>query len=192
MTTRDLHSATLFLIGLGSTRFAIFQYQAALEAYFGARRIAESHSDFENLGMIWSNLSSLYLAVGDLRSSRFAAERALSAAAKAERIEYRGQLLAQVGFVHAQSGETPEALQYFGQAVEALDGASDVSARAMILAVIGGELLHSGDVNRADLFLTEAFPPSQDISGSRSEALLRRLERAKTGAARRALGIGPD
>jgi CHAT domain-containing protein/Tfp pilus assembly protein PilF len=157
VSARNQHSATLFLTGLGGAKFATYQYQDALEAFFEARRIAESRNDFTSLGMIWSNLSSLYLAVGDLRASRVAAERALSAASNTTAIAYRGQLLAQVGFVHSQSGETEEALHYFRQAVEALDGATDVGMRASVLSVIGRQLLHTGDYDGAERYLTEAF-----------------------------------
>jgi CHAT domain-containing protein len=66
-------------------------------------------------------------------------------------------MLAQVGFVRAQSGDAREAIHYFGEAVEALNGSSDTNTRATILSLIGRQLLHIGDYRGAELYLTEAF-----------------------------------
>jgi tetratricopeptide (TPR) repeat protein len=165
LSLHNPRSAMLFLIALGGVRVITFHYQAALDSLLEARRIGESSSDFASLGMIWSNLSSLYLAVGDLPGSRIAAERALNAADRAPQIPYRGQLLAQVGYVHAQAGETKQAIHYFRQAVELLDNLNDANPRATVLAIIGRQLLHLGDTAGADAYLTEAFRQQKMFRG---------------------------
>lgn len=73
----DLAWAGRCLTAVGSCQFAMFQYRKALDTYLQARTLAESAGDWANLGSLNSNISGLFLQMGDLDAAVHYAEMAL-------------------------------------------------------------------------------------------------------------------
>src|SRR5260221_11008505 len=63
---KDWGHAIQFLSNVGGSRFALFQYREALQAYLEAKRLTESHSNPRRYPLAYSNLSALYLELGNL------------------------------------------------------------------------------------------------------------------------------
>src|SRR5579863_4174622 len=62
---------------LGACRFAMFRYREALAAFLEARTNSEAAGDWANLASLNSNISSLYLQMGELDGAVRAAEQGL-------------------------------------------------------------------------------------------------------------------
>lgn len=151
------NSAVTFLNNLGGTRFASYQYQGALDAFLKARKLAQEHGAVRSSGAISLNLSALYLAVGDLPSSRTAVEQALEEIGNQPGIGYRAQLLAQLGFVKAREGNAGAAAGYFSQAIEAAAQVGDTTIWSTVLQKAGEEFFGLGRYDDAERYLMEAF-----------------------------------
>ena len=151
------NSAIVFLNNLAGTEFATYRYRAALDAFLKARKLAQDHKGATNLGAICFNLSALYLAVGDLASSRAAAEQGLQAVRNKATIGFRAQLLEQLGSVKAREGDAVQAARYFREAIDSAAQASDNSVLSMVLEKSGEEMLNLGSYREAEPYLTEAF-----------------------------------
>src|SRR5258708_9244057 len=89
----DLQRQVRFRMGVGSARFARFDYPGALEAFLDARRLARQGGFPEDLEAASFNLSSLYQPLWDLDSSLEAAEEGRQAGASVVASYSRPQLL---------------------------------------------------------------------------------------------------
>ncbi len=149
--------AIQFLSNLGSSRFALFQYQEALSAYLEAKELAERHSNYRRYEVICSNLSSLYLELGSVKAAELVAEQGLVAAASRDTAPARPLLLAQLGTLRARQGRMPEAESCFRQAIGAAEQQGDQASLATAWDHLGQELLLAGRPNEAEHSLLEAF-----------------------------------
>ena len=157
LSSHAWNSAIVFLNNLAGARFATYQYRAALDSYLKARKLAQDHNVTTSLGAICFNLSALYLAVGDLASSRAAAEQGLHSVGNKVGIGYRAQLLEQLGTVKAREGDAGQAARYFRQAIDSAAQTSEFSVLSMVLEKSGEEMLNLGHYHLAAPYLTEAF-----------------------------------
>ena len=112
--------AIRFLNGLGSSRFALFEYQRAIDSLVRARELARSWGDPVWISTVSSNLCSLYMQAGDMVSAKHAADEGLRVPADTN-LSYRSQFFGVLGQLESNSGNGAKALKYFREAVESAE-----------------------------------------------------------------------
>ena len=153
----DWDHAIQFLSNVGNSRFVLFQYREALRAYLEAKRMAESHGGHPGYGVICSNLSSLYLELGDRKAATQVAEQGLVNAASHGPAQFRPMLLAQLGTLRARQSRMPEAEACFRQAVGAAEQLGDQATMAAAWDHLGQERLLADRPDEAEPSLLEGF-----------------------------------
>jgi CHAT domain-containing protein len=141
--------AIRFLNGLGSSQFALFEYQRAIDTLLRARELAQSRGDPVWITTISSNLCSLYMQAGDMASAKQAAESGLRVPADAN-LSYRSQFLGVLGLLESNSGNGVKALRYFRDAVESAEINGSDPLRFEAWSHYAQQLLRAGDVDGAE------------------------------------------
>ena len=96
-----------FLDGVGSSRLAGLHYRGALDAYLGAKALAETARDRNALGAIDADLASVYQQMGDFDSALRSAEEAQAVTRGLTEVYYRPQLLLLLGSLREDSSSIP-------------------------------------------------------------------------------------
>jgi tetratricopeptide (TPR) repeat protein len=125
---RDALRTVRFRTGVGSARFARFDYPGALEAYLDARKLAQQGGFREDLEAILLNLSALYQQVWDLDSALEAAEQARQAAVGLPPVYNRAQLLLHTARLRSALGV--EVLPLFEEGIQAAYDQNDAGLEA--------------------------------------------------------------
>jgi CHAT domain-containing protein/tetratricopeptide (TPR) repeat protein len=155
---KDWDRAIQFQSNLASSRFALFQYRKALEAYLEAKRLAENHfTHYKGFGVICSNLSALYLELGNLPAAAQVAEQGLVSAAHRGPAQFRPMLLAQLGTLRARQKRLSEAEACFREAVGSAEVQGNQAAIATAWDHLGQELLQAEKPDEAEHSLLEGF-----------------------------------
>ena len=89
--------ASRYLANLGSLHYVRFEMRSALGYYLRALDLAEQAGDLPGAGGISSNLTSLYLQMGNFAAARIGAERGLRQVGEAGPGEERAPLLMFLG-----------------------------------------------------------------------------------------------
>jgi CHAT domain-containing protein len=142
---------------LASSYFSIFRYREALRAYLEARRCSRRARDWANLINISTNLSSLYVTMGDLSAAAAAAEQGMQALNRQEFPGSRTRFLIQLGIVRARQDRIQECAALMGQAIDVAYRENDFAAVAQAWDHLGEEYLLRNELIDSDAALTEAF-----------------------------------
>jgi CHAT domain-containing protein len=141
--------AIRFLNGLGSSRFALFEYQRAIGGLVRALELARSWGDPVWISTVSSNLCSLYMQAGDMVSAKHAADEGLRVPADTN-LTYRSQFLAVLGLLESNSGNGAKALKYFREAVESAEMHGADRLRFDAWNHYAQQLLLAGDLDGAE------------------------------------------
>ena len=151
----DRIATARLLSGIGGTRMARFDYQAALNAYLEAKQVAENAGDWLDLGAVDLNLSNLYEQVWDLSAALRAAEEGQAATSKG-RAYYKAELLLQLGRLHAERRDQ-NPMPFLSGAIEAARTEEQVSVEALGWSLLGTQRLSLGDIDDAEEALLRAY-----------------------------------
>ena len=149
--------AAWYLNGEGAAFLLSFSYHDAMQAFLGARRLAERLGDDETDGVISLNLVALYLQLGDLSAAAVEADRAAKKVEKVPNSAYLGEALGQAAKLKARQGDLEGALPMFEAAARVADSQGDIALKSLVLNQLGFEYLDKGRLNEADRAMTEAF-----------------------------------
>ena len=116
---RDYRLAARAGANVGACRFALHQYQPALDSFLRARRLLESLGDGDNLAVTDANIASLYDQMGDLDASIRWLDASIQRLSGAYRRLHLAEMLIQRGALRAQSGHMQEAVASFREGIEA-------------------------------------------------------------------------
>jgi CHAT domain-containing protein/tetratricopeptide (TPR) repeat protein len=142
---------------IGGCRFALHQYQPALESFLEARRLAETAGDASAAAALEANIASLYAEMGDLESAGRWMEGTVERLSGHDRPEHLSQLLIQMATLRARQGRRREAFEFFRQGIDGADRAGDLQLYALGWNRLGEELLKSGNLAAAESALLEAY-----------------------------------
>ncbi len=135
----------------------MLHYRKAMQQYQSARPLALKAGDRDMQTMIASNLSSLYLQMGELGLAETESRQALSTLDSRTAAGTRAGLLVQVASAQALRGGMHEALPSFYEAINAASQQQDTSLTARVWDGLGESLRQSGRIVEADQALTEAY-----------------------------------
>jgi CHAT domain-containing protein len=152
---REMGSAIRFLNNLAGCRFALFDYRQALVHYLEAQRIAAAVGDREMYATLAMNIASMRVVTGDRKLAAMGLQTA--AAALPQNAEHLHQLLIQLGFIHAQSGDFDRALPYFEKGLAEADRRGDERMVAKALDHLGYQYLRQNRLEEAEACLIEAY-----------------------------------
>ncbi len=173
--------AIRFLNGLGSSQFALFEYQRALDTLLRARDLAQSRGDPLWISTISSNLCSLYMQAGDMVAAKHSAEEGLRVPADTN-LPYRSQFLGVLGMLESNSGGV-KALRYFREAVESAEMHGSDRLRFEAWNHYAQQLLRAGDIDAAETAALNTYRLGR-LAGVRemrpAYLLLARIHRARS------------
>ena len=135
----------------------MLHYRTAMRQYLDARPLAEKSHDANMQGVIASNLSSLYLQMGELDLADAEAQLALRLVNERTAFGTRAGLYAQAATVLARKGEIDRALPLFSAAIYAADGQDDRALLAKVWDNLGEALRRADRLAEAEEALAEAF-----------------------------------
>jgi CHAT domain-containing protein len=142
---------------LGASYFATFRYGEAVRAFLQARTIAEAIHDWASLGALNTNISGIYLEMGDLDAAVAAAQQGADVSARKGFPGGRSKALLQLGVLRARQGRLDDAMTLVADSIRFADQQGDLSAVARAWDRLGDELLKQGRLEQADRALTEGF-----------------------------------
>ncbi|MEO8028788.1 MAG: CHAT domain-containing protein [Bryobacteraceae bacterium] len=138
---------------LAVDRMAQFRYAEALKSLLQAERLAALLCDRTSRARIASNLSNLYLTLGDFGAARTTAERALEMGA----YPYEAELRLTAGRGAALHGDRAAGEANLLRAIELLEQSGNGSLSALALDEVGSLRLAGGDMVGAENALSAAF-----------------------------------
>ena len=142
---------------IGSTQFALHQYQPALRSYLDAKRLATAANDPTSAALFAVNIASLYSEMGALDTATQWTQGALERLSGETRREVMPKLLFQTAILRARQDRMPEAIKMFGQGIDAADRAGHVELSAIGWNRVGEEFLKRGELAAAEPPLLEAY-----------------------------------
>ena len=145
------------LSNAAGAEFAAYQYPAALESFIAARRLAEQLGNKSMEGVIWLNVSSLYLT---LRNESAAEQAALSASRVVRglpKFPYNAEISALLGSFRLRSGDFKSGLRLFDSAIGLAADRGNETLRATLNERAGATMLELGADSEAERYITEAF-----------------------------------
>ncbi|HXB72311.1 MAG TPA: CHAT domain-containing protein [Candidatus Acidoferrales bacterium] len=142
---------------IGSTQFALHQYQPALRSYLEAQRIATAAHDPTSTALFAMNIASLYSEMGALDTAAQWTQGALERLSGERRREVMPKLLFETAILRARQDRMPEAVKMFGQGIDAADREGLVELSAIGWNRAGEEFLKRGELAAAEPALLEAY-----------------------------------
>lgn len=142
---------------LGASYFATFRYGEAVRAFLEARTMAEATHDWASLGALNTNISAIYLEMGDLDAAVLAAQRGADVSARQGFPGERSKALLQLGLLRARQGRMDDASMLVADSIHLADQQGDLPAVARAWDRLGDEFLKQGQLVQADRALTEGF-----------------------------------
>jgi tetratricopeptide (TPR) repeat protein len=118
--------AARFLGNLGGCRFALHQYEAALEAFTSARGLAEAAGDPSAAGAMDANISSVYEQMGELEAAVTWAQRGADRLAGPDRVKHLPKVLIHLASLRARQGRLEEAAELFREGIAGADRGADL------------------------------------------------------------------
>lgn len=149
--------AARFLLGLGNCRFALHQYQEALQAFFESRRISKSAGDSGAVGLSDINISSLYWQMGELDAAVHAAELGVEDLRGKNQSRYRANLLVHLASLRAGQGRMEEAVELFREGLDEAAASSDLALYAIGWDRLGENFLEREQLPQAERAMLEAY-----------------------------------
>jgi CHAT domain-containing protein/tetratricopeptide (TPR) repeat protein len=157
LARKDYAKAVSSLNDLANCYFATFQHRQAMRYYLQSKQLAESTGRREHLPALLTNISSLYLQLGDVRAAQHAVEEGLENLPEETAPHYRALLFFQLGQVYFRLGETARGAKMYRAGIEDAAQRGDVETLARGWDRFGWELLFAKDLDAADRALVEAF-----------------------------------
>jgi CHAT domain-containing protein len=145
------------LANLGACRVATFRYREGMAAYLAARDLARKRGDWETAAALASNISALYIEMGEIGSAVEAAETGLTWLGDRPAPYYRAKLLTNLARLRARTGDADAAVRLFGEAIDEADRLGDDATRALAWNQLGYELLRAGSLEAAEQALLESY-----------------------------------
>jgi len=142
---------------IGSTQFALHQYQAALQSFLEGQRLAQAAKDRNAAAAFGINIASLYVEMGALEAATQWTQGTLERMSGADRRQQMPKLLIQMATLRARQDRMSEALRMFGEGIEAAERAGYVELSAIGWNRIGEEFLKRGELAAAEPALLEAY-----------------------------------
>lgn len=142
---------------IGSTQFALHQYQPALRSFLDAQRLASAAGDPTSAAVFAMNIAHLYSEMGALETATQWTQGALEGMSADARRQLMPNLKIQMAILRARQNRMPEALRMFGQGIDAADQAGRVELSANGWNRAGEELLKRGELSAAEPALLEAY-----------------------------------
>ena len=149
--------AVRFLNNLGGCRFALHQYQEALQTYLEARKLAEASRNNVAAGELDFNISSLYSHLGQIDAATEAIGRATARLSGPERLAQLPKLLTFLATLQADQGRMPQALDLYRRGIAAADRAGDQEMYALAWNDLGYVYLEHEKLPQAEYALLEAY-----------------------------------
>jgi CHAT domain-containing protein/tetratricopeptide (TPR) repeat protein len=162
----NARSALHFLNNLGSVYYQSFRYRDAVQAYLKARDLAASQGEQEILAVLDSNLSSLYLDLGETESASESVDQGLKLPDSAT-ARFRPQLLIQRARVQEQQKDWEKAAVLLHDAIDASRRKRDIATEAQAWNELGMVLLSGGQPSSAEPALLEALRLRKQIADDR-------------------------
>jgi len=141
----------------GASRFALHQYQSALQAFLEARSLAGRLNDASKAAALDVNIASVYSELGEVESAARWIESSADGMRGEERRRFLPKLLIQMAVLRAGQGRTKEADLLFRQGIEYAADSGDMETYALGCNRMGEAFLLAGDLERAEPPLVEAF-----------------------------------
>lgn len=152
---RETASAIRFLNNLAGCRFALFDHRGALTHYLAAQKLAESIGDTEMFGTLAMNISSIRLTLGETSLAARGLEKGIASLRSSP--EHVDQLLIQLGWIYAQSGDFDKAVPAFRKGLEEADRRGNSRLLAKGLDHLGYQYLVQGRLAEAETHLIAAY-----------------------------------
>ena len=142
---------------IGSTQFALHQYQPALRSFLEAQRLAIAAKDPTSAAVFGVNIASLYSEMGAFDAAAQWTQSAMERMSPEARRELRPKLLIQMAYLRARQGRLTEAKRMYGQGIDAADRAGDAELASVGWNHVGEEYLRRGELAAAEPALLEAY-----------------------------------
>jgi CHAT domain-containing protein/tetratricopeptide (TPR) repeat protein len=142
---------------LGGCRFALHQYQSALDSFVEAHRLADQAGDASYAAILDADIASLYSEMGELEAAAEWIKGALERVSGQDRSDHLPKLLIELATLRARQDRMQEASDLFRQGTDAADRAGDIELYAIGWNRVGEEFLKRGDLPRAEAALLEAY-----------------------------------
>ncbi|MBA2321162.1 MAG: tetratricopeptide repeat protein [Deltaproteobacteria bacterium] len=133
--------------------------------------LAFAEGDAAAVARCESGLANRFLRAGRLDEARGLLTRALTTAREAGDRVLEGRVLNNIGLLHAQSGESEEALRYFRQALEVREGLGYRRGVVINHHNIGDIHFHRGDFARAHVAFSRSREIAEEMGWLRGAAL---------------------
>jgi CHAT domain-containing protein len=146
----------IFLANLSNCQFATFQFRLALRTMEEARAVAKQIGDRRSIGMLDSNMSSLFWQMGNEAEASNAAEEGLSYA-DSFLPERRARFLGHLGTIRAKMGRLDAAEPVFGQAIDIAVKAGDPAAAAWVWDLLAYARFNARELREAEGAAKEAL-----------------------------------
>ncbi|MCZ2073490.1 MAG: CHAT domain-containing protein [Bryobacteraceae bacterium] len=153
----DTASAIRVLNNLGAAHLYLLQYRRAMQVYIRAKDLASRTGDAESGPAISGNIASIYLQMGDEKSAWEEIQQALDDLAPETSNAVRTRLFILAGVIQSYVGDLDTTTRYFGAAIAAADAEADPAMEAQAWDHLGGVWQRAGDLDRAEIALTNAF-----------------------------------
>src|SRR5262249_43998087 len=141
----SMQSAVKFLNNLGSVHCAIFHYREAIQAYLQARDAATALGSQETLIALTTNLSSLYLQMGDVEAARETAEHGLKLAGGVS-LKYKAELLIHYARIQRLQKDMKTAIALSKEAIDVSRVQKDAYSEAQAWDALGNALFENGEI----------------------------------------------
>ena len=153
----DLRTATRADANVGACRFALHQYQSALDSLLRARHILEFQGDDDNVAVTDANIASLYNQMGESEAGLRWLDGAIQRLSGAARRLHLAEMLIQRGALRAQLGQMAEAKASYGEGIEAAAAAGNWKLYASGCNSLGEAYFLHRDYASAEAPLLEAY-----------------------------------
>jgi CHAT domain-containing protein/tetratricopeptide (TPR) repeat protein len=143
---------------LGGARFALHEYQPALQSFLKARRLAGLGGDHSAVAALDTNIASLYTEMGDFVAAASWVEGARERLSNAEdRSAHLAELLLQLATVRSRQGRVEDAVALFRKGIRAAANAGDWNLYSIGWNRCGEESLKLHQLDAAEAALLEAY-----------------------------------
>ena len=194
LAAHELTLAARFLGNLGGSRFALHQYQGALQAYIAARRLADSCGENRISANLELNISSIYSELKQMDAAVESARRAMARLSGDDPMGKVPSWLIHLAHLRVGQGRFPDAIALYRQGLAAADRAGELEAYASGMDDLGSDYLDQHNLPRAEQTLLAAYRVSKlnhlrSIEGTYRNLGLLKLQQGDSKLASRLLDL---
>ena len=153
-----IHDLAARAVGdIGSTQFALHQYQPALRSFLEAQKLARAANDPSAAAIFGANIASLYAEMGALDAATQSMQGTLEQLSPADRRQTMPKFLIQMATFRARQDRMDEAVRMFAEGIDGAEQAGSEELAAIGWNRLGEEYLKRGDLKAAEPALLEAY-----------------------------------